>query len=194
MTMKMFPTNKIELIENLKEFSNNKLVNYSFDRNYDYGSPHENVSRLSPYLRRRFISEEDVIGIILKNHKMKKIEKFIEEIFWRTYWRGWLETHPWVYDEYEQNKESFIPSKTQIKCFDHWVEELMETGYLHNHSRMWFASIWIFTLGLSWQSGARFFEKNLLDFCPASNTLGWRWVAGLQTIGKPYVKCHELTK
>ena len=192
--MKMFPTNKIELIENLKEFSKNKLVNYSFDRNYDYGPPHENVSRLSPYLRRRFISEEDVIGIVLKNHRIKKIEKFIEEIFWRTYWRGWLETHPWVYDEYVNNSEYFIPTKTQIKCFDHWVEELMETGYLHNHSRMWFASIWIFTLGLSWQSGARFFEKNLLDFCPASNTLGWRWVAGIQTIGKPYVATAENIK
>jgi Deoxyribodipyrimidine photolyase len=52
---------------------------------------------------------------------------------------------------------------------------------------MWFASIWIFTLGYNWQSGANFFEKNLLDFCPASNTLGWRWVAGLQTINKPYL-------
>ena len=52
---------------------------------------------------------------------------------------------------------------------------------------MWFASIWIFTLGYNWKSGAEFFKRNLLDFCPASNTLGWRWVAGLQTINKPYL-------
>ena len=52
---------------------------------------------------------------------------------------------------------------------------------------MWYASIWIFTLNKSWQSGAYFFEINLLDWCPASNTLGWRWVAGLHTINKHYV-------
>ena len=56
---------------------------------------------------------------------------------------------------------------------------------------MWFASIWIFTLGYSWQSGAYFFKNNLLDFCPASNTLGWRWVAGLQTINKPYLAMSD---
>ena len=85
------------------------------------------------------------------------------------------------------NEDQCIPKKTGIKCFEHWKEELLDTGYLHNHSRMWFASIWIFTLGYSWQSGANFFKNNLLDYCPASNTLGWRWVAGLQTIGKPYI-------
>ena len=56
---------------------------------------------------------------------------------------------------------------------------------------MWFASIWIFTLGYSWESGADFFKRNLLDFCPASNTLGWRWVAGLQTINKPYLAMSD---
>jgi len=49
---------------------------------------------------------------------------------------------------------------------------------------MWFASIWIFTLELPWQLGADFFLRQLLDGDPASNTLSWRWVAGLQTVGK----------
>jgi len=153
------------------------------------------VSKLSPFLKRRFISEEEVLRIVLKNNEMKNIQKFIDEVFWRTYWRGWLETHPWVYSDYKSNKEDvIIPHKTGIECFDHWVEELIDTGYLHNHSRMWFASIWIFTLGFSWQSGAKFFEDNLLDFCPASNTLSWRWVAGIQTIGKPYIARAENVK
>ena len=69
---------------------------------------------------------------------------------------------------------------------DNWAEELVETGYLHNHARMWFASIWIFTLELPWRLGADFFYRNFLDGDPASNTLGWRWVAGLHTRGKPY--------
>ena len=186
--MTNFPFTKSEVITNLSNFSQNELQNYASNRNFDYGSPHHNVSKISPYLRRRFISEEEILGIVLKYHKINEIEKFIEEIFWRTYWRGWLESHPWIYDQYKMyDEDQFIPKKTGIKCFEHWKEELLDTGYLHNHSRMWFASIWIFTLGYSWQSGANFFKNNLLDYCPASNTLGWRWVAGLQTIGKPYI-------
>jgi len=190
--MNYFPTTKKEILKNLEDFSKNEILNYSSNRNYDLGIPHKNVSKLSPYIRRRFISEEEVMSIILKDNEINKIEKFIEEIFWRTYWRGWLETHPWIYNEYLKNNETKdLLKKTGIKCFDHWVDELLETGYLHNHARMWFASIWIFTLGYSWQSGAKFFENNLLDFCPASNTLGWRWVAGIQTIGKPYIARAE---
>ena len=191
----MFPIKKSDLVKNIKDFSESKILNYSLDRNFDYGSPHENMSRLSPYLRRRFISENEILNIILTKNEYKKIEKFIEEIFWRTYWKGWLETHPWIYKEYEKEFfDRFIPPQTGIKCFDHWKDELIETGYLHNHSRMWFASIWIFTLGYSWQSGANFFKKHLIDWCPASNTLGWRWVAGIQTIGKPYLAKAENIK
>ena len=186
--MSEFPFTKSEVIQNLINFSKNKISNYSSNRNFDYGKPHNNVSKLSPYLRRRLVSEEEILKVILKHNKIENIEKFVEEIFWRTYWKGWLECHPWIYDQYElYNKKTIIPQKTGIECFDHWKEELIDTGYLHNHSRMWFASIWIFTLGYSWQSGANFFRDHLIDYCPASNTLGWRWVAGLQTIGKPYI-------
>ena len=191
----MFPTKRSEIIENLINFSEKELSSYSKKRNFDYGPPHKNVSRLSPYLRTRFISEEEVLKIAISKNNIKTLEKFIEEIFWRTYWRGWLEAHPWVYDEYlDTSIYKQLPKKTGIKCFDNWKEELIDTGYLHNHSRMWFASIWIFTLGYSWQSGADFFKRNLLDFCPASNTLGWRWVAGLQTINKPYLATSDNIK
>ena len=190
--MKMFPTKKSEIVEKFTNFSEKELSSYSKKRNFDYGPPHKNVSKLSPYLRTRFISEEEVLKIALSKNNIKNIEKFIEEIFWRTYWRGWLESHPWVYDEYlDTSIYQHLPKKTGIKCFDNWKEELIDTGYLHNHSRMWFASIWIFTLGYSWESGADFFKRNLLDFCPASNTLGWRWVAGFQTINKPYLAMSD---
>ena len=191
----MFPINKSILIKNIREFSKTKILNYYSDRNFDYGPPHKNVSKLSPYLRRRFITEKDVLKIILKENKYEKIEKFIEEIFWRAYWKGSLEKNPWIYKEYEMKlSDQFIPPQTGIQCFDHWKNELLETGYLHNHSRMWFASIWIFTLGYTWESGANFFKNNLIDWCPASNTLGWRWVAGIQTIGKPYIAKSENIK
>ena len=86
-----------------------------------------------------------------------------------------------------QNYNNAIEGKTNIECFNYWVNELKENNYLHNHTRMWFASIWIFTLELPWQLGAEFFMQHLYDGDAASNTLGWRWVAGVQTQGKHYL-------
>ena len=186
--MTNFPTNNHNIIKNLDFFCTKAIKNYSSKRNFVLGPPHKNVSKLSPYIRRRFITEEQIIKKVNLNKSNIKIDEFITQLFWRTYFRGWLETHPWVYERNDkENKGYSIPLKTGIKFFDGWTEELIETGYLHNHVRMWYASIWIFTLNKSWQSGANFFKDNLLDWCPASNTLGWRWVAGLHTINKHYV-------
>ena len=80
-----------------------------------------------------------------------------------------------------------MEGNTNIDCFNEWVNELKNNNYLHNHTRMWFASIWIFTLDLPWQLGAEFFMQHLFDGDAASNTLGWRWVAGVQTQGKHYL-------
>jgi hypothetical protein len=77
--------------------------------------------------------------------------------------------------------------RTGNPAVDLWARELRETGYLHNHARMWFASLWIFTLRLPWALGADFFLRHLLDGDPASNTLSWRWVGGLHTRGKTYL-------
>ena len=182
-----FPYSREHALKNFERYSRNELRFYSRKRNFDLGSPHKGVSKLSPYLRRRLLSENDVLRVALREHTPSSLEKFIQEIFWRTYWRGWLERRPNVYQDYLNSKnEADFVGKTGIKCFDHWTEELIETGYLHNHARMWYASIWIFTLRKSWFSGANFFKDHLLDWCPASNTLGWRWVAGLQTRGKIY--------
>ena len=129
-----------------------------------------------------------------------KNEKFIQEILWRVYWKGWLELRPNIWSDYlrelenlrgkfkdSQNYQNAVEGKTSIECFNEWVNELKRNNYLHNHARMWFASIWIFTLELPWQLGAEFFMKHLYDGDAASNTLGWRWVAGIQTKGKHYL-------
>ena len=180
--------NKRKFIKNLDFFLKEGIQNYSSKRNFVFGPPHNNVSQLSPYINRRFISEEQIIKLITKDRSNIKVDEFITQLFWRTYFRGWLQLHPWVYEKHKNDNLKYnIPKKTGIKCFDNWTEELIETGYLHNHARMWYASIWIFTLKKSWSSGAYFFKNNLLDWCPASNTLGWRWVAGLHTINKHYL-------
>ena len=190
-----FPTNKVDIYKNLDIFIDNFLQNYGSKRNFDLGPPHPNVSKLSPFIRRRFLSEKEILKTIFPKYSLNSVDKFVQEIFWRTYWRGWLEFHPKVYADFDKKiKQYEIPKKTGIKCFDHWTEELLDTGYLHNHARMWYASIWIFTLKRSWEEGAKFFSDYLIDWCPASNTLGWRWVAGLQTVGKNYIARSENIK
>ena len=75
----MFPTNKKTLLKHLKDFSQNEILNYSSERNYDLGTPHNNVSKLSPFLRRRFISEEEILRIVLKNNEIVNIQKVFDK-------------------------------------------------------------------------------------------------------------------
>ena len=184
-------------ISRLDYFIENNLKSYSRDRNYDFGPDNRNnISLLSPYISHRTLFEYDVVKSCLKKYKFDQVEKFIQEIFWRVYWKGWLELRPSVWTDFCESYQSIEKSKfykkaidgnTGIMCFDEWVIELKEKNYLHNHARMWFASIWIFTLRLPWQLGAAFFMEHLYDGDPASNTLSWRWVAGIQTKGKHYL-------
>ena len=185
----------------LNEFIENNLGNYSKLRNFDYGPENRsNVSCLSPYVTHGVINEIELIKKSLSKYSFVKNEKFIQEIMWRTFWKGWMELRPNVWTDYllelktvkdkykdDQNYQKAISGLTDIECFNEWVSELKENSYLHNHTRMWFASIWIFTLELPWQLGAEFFMQHLYDGDPASNTLGWRWVAGIQTKGKNYL-------
>lgn len=192
----MIPT-RAAAIERLHDFLPRAGAKYASHRNFDHGpSDRSNISMLSPYLRHRLITEEEVSKAVLEKHSARAAEKFLQEVAWRTYWKGWLEMRPAVWSDYQNDLLSLprdrayqqaIEGRSGINCFDAWTRELIEHGYLHNHTRMWFASIWIFTLRLPWQLGADFFMQHLLDADPASNTLSWRWVAGLHTPGKHYL-------
>ena len=195
-----FEPSRAFAIKKLDNFIESKLREYSRLRNFDFGpNSRSNVSSLSPYVTHGVISEIEIIKKSLNKHSFIKSEKFIQEVLWRVYWKGWIELRPKVWNDFlsdlkelkkkfknNQNYFNAINGKTKIECFNHWVNELKNYNYLHNHTRMWFSSIWIFTLELPWQLGAEFFLKYLLDGDSASNTLGWRWVAGIQTKGKHY--------
>ena len=197
----IFEASRAKAIDKLNSFVELNLTDYSKLRNFDFGpSKRSNISCLSPYITHGVISELEVIDKSLKKFSFAKNEKFIQEVLWRVYWKGWLELRPNVWSDYlielEENRNDFkhnqnyqdaIEGKTNVDCFNQWIIELKENNYLHNHTRMWFASIWIFTLELPWQLGAEFFMKHLYDGDAASNTLGWRWVAGVQTQGKHYL-------
>ena len=196
-------------LERLKRFLPKAGRLYQTHRNEDFGpQEHPHVSALSPYLRHRLLLDEEVLLAVLEHHSPSSARKFIEEIFWRSYFKGWLEHHPNVWRQYDIDQRALhrqmrtdstlrrrylaaISSNSGIDLFDDWVEELRTSGYLHNHARMWFASIWIFTLKLPWQLGARWFHYHLLDGDAACNTLSWRWVAGLHTRGKTYLARPE---
>ena len=192
-----FETTRQGALSKLDHFIENEIANYNFKRNFDLGpKKRENVSCLSPYITHRLINEYETVKIVLKKYPYQKVEKYIQEVFWRVYWKGWLELRPKVWTDFvedlkiiedDEKLDQAKNGETEIECFNDWVKELKEFNYLHNHTRMWFASIWIFTLKLPWQKGAEFFLKHLYDGDAASNTLSWRWVAGIQTKGKNYV-------
>ncbi len=192
-----FVTSRSEALDKLNKFIDSNISNYNTKRNFDFGVTNRaNVSCLSPYITHRLITEYETAKLVLKKYPFQKVDKFIQEIFWRVYWKGWLELRPKVWTDFindlkeikeNDNYLKAINGETEIECFNDWVNELKDFNYLHNHTRMLFSSIWIFTLGLPWQKGAEFFMKHLYDGDAASNTLSWRWVAGIQTKGKNYL-------
>ncbi|ARU00358.1 FAD-binding domain-containing protein [Yoonia vestfoldensis] len=197
----MFTPTRPAALRRLADFTPRAGRDYATLRNHDDMA---HVSALSPYIRHRIITEEEVLRAVLTQHSPQAAEKFVQEVFWRGYWKGWLEQRPALWADYRrdlgaalnavqtqaglrQRWQAACLGQTGIDGFDHWARQLVDTGYLHNHARMWFASIWIHTLDLPWVLGADFFLRHLLDGDPASNTLSWRWVGGIQTLGKAYL-------
>jgi deoxyribodipyrimidine photo-lyase len=174
---------------------------YADRRNHDLGpGDRDNVSMLSPWLRHRLVLESEAVREAIASHGAMGAESFVQEVVWRTYFKGYLENRPALWSRYcrelggsasdpglAAGVQRAVAGETGIECFDAWSRELRELGYLHNHARMWYASIWIHTLGLPWQMGADFFLRHLVDGDPASNLLSWRWVCGLHTRGKTYL-------
>ena len=190
-------TDRRHSIDKMTDWMPNAASSYQSSRNYDLDGK-QTTSRLSESISVGILSEMDVIDCAKRLNISMKNNKFIEEIFWRVYFRGYFETRPSVWTHYTKNLNSHfqklpkyydiaLRGETEIECFNAWINQLKETGYLHNHTRMWFASIWIFTLDLPWELGADLFMRYLNDADEASNTLSWRWVAGLHTSKKPYV-------
>ena len=199
----MFSPTKSDALEALQRFIPYAGEDYAKNRNYDLGDQ-STVSKLAPWVRNRLLTEWEIIETVLATHSVRAASKFIDEVCWRTYWKGWLQLRPQVWENYQDSLRPLleganrnpdykkaIEGRTGIDCFDYWARELVENHYLHNHARMWYASIWIHTLKLPWELGADWFLRHLLDGDPASNTLSWRWVAGLHTRGKTYLATRE---
>lgn len=208
MTADIPPPTRAAALARLAEFAPRMGRAYAESRNTDAGPGRRGVAALSPHIRHRLVTESEVVGTALAHHAPQACEKFVQEVFWRSYWKGFLELRPQMWAEYRERVardhaalatngglrrayETAANAATGIDCFDAWMAEIEEQGWLHNHARMWFASIWIFTLRLPWTLGADLFLRHLKDADAASNTLSWRWVAGIQTPGKHYLARAE---
>ena len=200
MVFDRFPNTRATALRRLAEFLP-AARRYAAERNRVVAG-HDAVSRLSPAIRSRLVSEEEVVAKVLAELPFGAVEKFVQEVLWRSYWKGWLALRPQVWTVYRRRvahlrreapepvrrrAEEVAAGRSGVAVMDLFARELAETGYLHNHARMWWASFWIHVEGLPWELGADHFQRHLLDFDPASNTLSWRWVAGLQTPGKTYL-------
>lgn len=192
--MMEFASTRDAAFERLAEFEK-KASCYSSRRNHVVPG-HENVSRLSPAVRHRLITESELFAGITKRYAFSTVQKFVQEVYWRRYWKSWLSMRPGVWSDYLRDLSEMEPCEIArqamvgegpVEIMNYFARELIETGYLHNHARMWFAGYWVHTLQLPWQIGADFFYRHLLDADAASNTLSWRWVAGVQTVGKSYL-------
>jgi deoxyribodipyrimidine photo-lyase len=162
---------------------------------------HANVSRLSAAIRHRVVLREELLATLFAAHPFARVAKLAQELLWRDYWRAWLALRPTVWRDWvagvAQARAELAPAAagrlaaieagaSGMAVMDGFARELVATGYLHNHARMWFASWWVHVERLPWELGAEFFLRHLIDGDAASNTLSWRWVAGLHTAGKRY--------
>jgi len=172
-------------------------VAYAASRNHLDGA----VTRLSPYLRHGILSLDEV-----RNHALagvadpRQAEKFIQELAWRDYWQRIYLAHPErIWNDVEAYKTGFdaseydtempadvVEARTGVACIDQFITMLCETGYLHNHARMYLAAYVVHWRRVRWQAGAAWFLEHLLDADPASNNLSWQWVASTFS-KKPYI-------
>jgi len=172
-------------------------VAYAASRNHLDGA----VTRLSPYLRHGILSLDEV-----RNHALAKVadprqaEKFIQELAWRDYWQRIYLAHPdRIWNDVEVYKTGFdaseydtelpadvVEARTGVACIDQFIAMLHETGYLHNHARMYLAAYVVHWRRVRWQAGAAWFLEHLIDADPASNNLSWQWVASTFS-KKPYI-------
>lgn len=172
-------------------------IAYARTRNYGDGK----ITRLSPYIQHGILSLSEVRAHALTQcSQPEQITKFIQELAWRDFWQRVLVAHPdWAWNDIEPYKTGFSPKdyadelpsdiaqgSTGVACIDAFIGELIHTGYMHNHARMYVASYVVHFRRIKWQAGARWFLHHLLDGNLASNNLSWQWVASTFS-HKPYI-------
>lgn len=177
-------------LEALKKLNSIDAVNYGKNRNFLNGA----VTQLSPYLRHGCLTLNETFDSVKKRFG-PAADKLVFQLAWRDYWRQvWQLQGDAIYSEMEPPKvaighapltDDITQGKTGLPCIDSFVNDLLTTGYVHNHARMWLASYIVHHRKIDWRAAADWFEKHLLDGDTASNHLSWQWVTSTFS-SKPY--------
>lgn len=177
-------------LNGLKKLNSIDAVAYNRNRNFLNGA----VTHLSPYLRHGCLTLNETFDSVKKRFGVDA-EKLLFELAWRDYWRQvWYANGNAIYSEMEPPKvaighaplsDDITQGKTGLPCMDAFISDLLTTGYVHNHARMWLASYIVHHRKIDWRAAADWFEAHLLDGDTASNHLSWQWVTSTFS-SKPY--------
>lgn len=164
---------------------------YSRTRNHIEGQ----VTRLSPYFRHGVLTLKEAADFAVGKYR-EGAYKFVFELAWRDFWRRvWEKRGTGIYEAIEEPKvalghqalsDDIREGRTGLACMDAFARDLTETGYVHNHARMWFASYVVHHRKVDWREAAAWYYGELLDGDRASNTLSWQWIASTFS-SKPYI-------
>ena len=194
----MFATNYINIV---KLIDNIDPIKYGKTRNYKDGA----VTQLSPYISRGVISTRQIATYVLgKGYQPNEILVFLKELAWRDYFQQtWIHLKHKINEDIKQMQqpvhnyeisENIILANTGITAVDASIKDLYETGYMHNHMRMYVASICCNIAKSHWKNPAQWMYYHLLDADWASNALSWQWVAGSFSSKKYFAKKDNINK
>lgn len=193
-----FSTNYSEILKRIEDID---TIEYARTRNFTNGA----VSYLSPYISRGVISTKRTLDSILdKGFTSEDSQKFIQELAWREYFqRVWQHLEDDMFDDIKRHNTgiknrqlpvALLNASTGIDSIDTAIVKLYETGYMHNHLRMYTASI-ACNIGKSyWDLPSRWMYYHLLDGDIASNTCSWQWVAGSFSSKKYFANQENINK
>lgn len=192
-----FPADYTSILQRVEQI---KPLQYSNTRNFIDG----NVTYLSPYISRGIISLPQVAKQALKKHEPQKIQKFLQELAWREYWqRVWQHSGDKIFADTRQPQQNVLHYKmptaienasTGIEAIDKHISALYETGYMHNHVRMYVSSIACNIAKSHWLMPSQWMYYHLLDGDLASNALSWQWVAGTFSSKKYYCNQENINR
>ena len=172
-------------------------VAYAKTRNHLDGA----VTRLSPYITRGIISLPQVRERLLARHPAQDCEKLIQELAWREYFQNvWWQKEDEIFSDmrfprddwqHEGIVSAIADADTRVEVLDEGIKELYQSGYMHNHLRMWVASVSCNLAYAHWHTMGKWMYYHLIDGDPASNFLSWQWVAGT-SVNKRYTVNQKL--
>ena len=178
-----------------------KPTEYAKNRNFIDGD----VSKLSPYISRGVISSKQVFEYVMSlDYPFYKIEKFVQELAWRDFWQQiWINKGTLINYDLKNKQEgvknylipkAIIEGKTSIKAIDDSITEFYESGYIHNHVRMYIASLCCNIGRCHWKLPAQWMYYHLLDADWGSNALSWQWICGSNSNKQYYANQNNINK